>query len=206
VVEIFLPPLRERLGDVKLLANEFLARYAQQNGKQVTGFDNDAWSWILNYRWPGNVRELKNAVERAVIMARGAVITVDDITPRHLRPGADTGEHPAVTPPRRRASDRVGAGENGASMVLGMTRDELFEAFSRFLNARSDVARASTPPVVDVTGVVGAGPRCRGGGYRRRRTRSAGEGAFEGEAEETALAVSPVALAGAHDPMPRRAA
>src|SRR3954463_621390 len=71
VVEIFLPPLRERLGDVKLLANEFLARYAQQNGKQVTGFDNDAWSWILNYRWPGNVRELKNAVERAVIMARG---------------------------------------------------------------------------------------------------------------------------------------
>src|SRR6476659_10110904 len=139
VVEIFLPPLRERLGDVKLLANEFLARYAQQNGKQVTGFDSDAWSWILNYRWPGNVRELKNAVERAVIMARGPVITVEDITPRHLRPGADTGEHPAVTPPRRRASDRVAAGANGAQMVLGMTRDELFDEFSRFLNARGDV-------------------------------------------------------------------
>jgi len=121
VVEIFLPPLRERLGDVKLLANEFLARYAQQNGKQVTGFENDAWSWILNYRWPGNVRELKNAVERAVIMARGQVITVDDITPRHLRPGAETGEHPVVTTPRRRASDRASAGDNGASTVLGMT-------------------------------------------------------------------------------------
>jgi len=150
VVEIFLPPLRERLGDVKLLANEFLARYSQQNGKQVTGFDNDAWSWILNYRWPGNVRELKNAVERAVIMARGQVITVDDITPRHLRPGADTGEHPAVTPPRRRASDRVAAGGNGASMVLGMTRDELFEEFSRFVNARAGVARVSTPPGAEV--------------------------------------------------------
>src|SRR6187551_2523556 len=57
VVEIFLPPLRERLGDVKLLANEFLARYAQQNGKQVTGFDDAAWEWILSYTWPGNVRE-----------------------------------------------------------------------------------------------------------------------------------------------------
>jgi DNA-binding NtrC family response regulator len=146
VVEIFLPPLRERLGDVKLLANEFLARYAQQNGKHVTGFDNDAWGWILNYRWPGNVRELKNAVERAVIMARGAVITVDDITPRHLRPGADTGEHTAVSPPRRRATDRAVAGDNGSATVLGMTRDELFDAFSRFLSARSEVARASPVP------------------------------------------------------------
>ena len=158
VVEIFLPPLRERLGDVKLLANEFLARYAQQNGKQVTGFDNDAWSWILNYRWPGNVRELKNAVERAVIMARSAVITVDDITPRHLRPGADTGEHPAVTPPRRRASDRVAGGANGASMVLGMTRDELFDEFSRFVNARGDVARVSTPPSANVADGAASAP------------------------------------------------
>src|SRR5512138_147101 len=109
VVEIFLPPLRERLGDVKLLANEFLARYAQQNGKHVTGFDNDAWSWILNYRWPGNVRELKNAVERAVIMSSGATITAADITPRHLRPGADGTDAygSPSTPPRRRASDRV---------------------------------------------------------------------------------------------------
>jgi two-component system response regulator HydG len=102
VVEIFLPPLRERLGDVKLLANEFLARYAKQNGKQVTSFDNDAWSWILNYRWPGNVRELKNAVERAVIMASGPVITVADIAPRHLRPGAEGTDAygSPTTPPR----------------------------------------------------------------------------------------------------------
>src|SRR6185369_14121707 len=68
VVELFLPPLRERLGDVKLLANEFLVRYAEQNGKGLTGFDDGAWEWILSYNWPGNVRELKNAVERAVIM------------------------------------------------------------------------------------------------------------------------------------------
>src|SRR5581483_2348379 len=69
VVEIYLPPLRERVGDLKLLATEFLARFSQQNGKHITGFDSAAMDWIMSYHWPGNVRELKNAVERAVIMS-----------------------------------------------------------------------------------------------------------------------------------------
>jgi transcriptional regulator with PAS, ATPase and Fis domain len=85
VVELFLPPLRERLSDVRLLAEEFLARYSQQNGKRLTEFDESAWSWIHSYNWPGNVRELKNAVERAVIMARNETVSVHDIVPRHLR-------------------------------------------------------------------------------------------------------------------------
>jgi transcriptional regulator with PAS, ATPase and Fis domain len=87
VVEIDLPPLRERSQDIQLLANEFLARFAQQNGKTITGFDDAAWAWIMSYHWPGNVRELKNAVERAVIMCRGTTIGTDDIVPRHLRSG-----------------------------------------------------------------------------------------------------------------------
>src|SRR5688500_18122143 len=49
VVELFLPPLRERIGDIKLLANEFLARFGQQNGKTLTGFDEAAWDWIISY-------------------------------------------------------------------------------------------------------------------------------------------------------------
>jgi len=85
VVEIVLPPLRERADDIQLLANEFLARYAGQNGKQIIDFETPAWDWLLSYHWPGNVRELKNAVERAVIMARGNKITLHDIMPRHLR-------------------------------------------------------------------------------------------------------------------------
>jgi DNA-binding NtrC family response regulator len=85
VVEIFLPPLRERVGDIKLLANEFLARYAIENNKKINGFEDAAWDWILAYHWPGNVRELKNAVERAVIMTRANVIGAQDITPRHIR-------------------------------------------------------------------------------------------------------------------------
>jgi DNA-binding NtrC family response regulator len=88
VVELYLPPLRERVSDVQLLANEFLARFSQQNGKKLTGIDEGAWAWIHSYTWPGNVRELKNAIERAVIMARGEVVTANDIMPRHLRPPA----------------------------------------------------------------------------------------------------------------------
>ena len=87
VVEIDLPPLRERVDDIQLLANEFLGRFAQQNGKVLTGFEDAAWEWIMSYHWPGNVRELKNAVERAVIMSRGTTIGPSDIIPRHLRNG-----------------------------------------------------------------------------------------------------------------------
>jgi DNA-binding NtrC family response regulator len=87
LVEIDLPPLRERSQDIQLLANEFLGRFAQQNGKTITGFDDAAWAWLMSYHWPGNVRELKNAVERAVIMSRSATIGTEDIVPRHLRGG-----------------------------------------------------------------------------------------------------------------------
>jgi DNA-binding NtrC family response regulator len=89
VVDISLPPLRERANDIQLLANEFLERFAKENSKQVTGFEDPAWDWILSYHWPGNVRELKNAVERAVIMSRAPKITLRDVMPTHLRLGAD---------------------------------------------------------------------------------------------------------------------
>jgi len=85
VVELYLPPLRERMGDLRLLATEFLARFSQQNGKKVTEFDDAAMDWILSYSWPGNVRELKNAVERAVILSRASTIGLNDVVPRHLR-------------------------------------------------------------------------------------------------------------------------
>src|SRR5437868_12472620 len=90
VVEIYLPPLRERADDIQLLAKEFLARYASQNGKNITGFADDAWGWVVSYHWPGNVRELKNAVERAVIMSRGEKIALSDMMLRHLRAPVDS--------------------------------------------------------------------------------------------------------------------
>jgi DNA-binding NtrC family response regulator len=85
VVEIALPPLRDRADDLQLLASEFLERYSTQNGKKITGITDDAWQWVLTYHWPGNVRELKNTIERGVIMTRGDKLTLQDLMPRHMK-------------------------------------------------------------------------------------------------------------------------
>ena len=97
VVEIDLPPLRDRGSDVQLIAREFLARFAKDNGKKIDGFDEAALEWINAYTWPGNVRELRNAVEKAVIMARGNRVTLDDLVSRRHR--SFTGEFAMVSVP-----------------------------------------------------------------------------------------------------------
>ena len=84
VIPIYLPPLRERVSDIRLLAHEFLRRFAQANGKDIKGFSEGALEYLETYRWPGNVRELKNAIERAVILAKGDRIEVADLQPRHM--------------------------------------------------------------------------------------------------------------------------
>ena len=86
VVEIFLPPLRERPDDLPLLAQNFLREFAAMNHKAINGFSPDAMQALLNYRWPGNVRELRSAIERAVVLCRG-----DRITPRDLPPSVRSG-------------------------------------------------------------------------------------------------------------------
>ena len=82
VVNIEMPPLRARPGDLLPLATHFLQRFATENGKHVDGFDDDAIERIGAYRWPGNVRELENIMERAVVLCDGAKVTA-----RHLPAG-----------------------------------------------------------------------------------------------------------------------
>ena len=79
VIEIALPPLRERNGDVIVLAKAFLDRYGSENRKKVKGFSSQAIEAIEHYSWPGNVRELENRIKRAVIMAEGKIITREDL-------------------------------------------------------------------------------------------------------------------------------
>jgi DNA-binding NtrC family response regulator len=81
VVQIHLPPLRERKDDIPLMISAFLPEFAKENGKSITGIDNRARSALYKYDWPGNIRQLRNCVESAVVMCAGAVITVEDLPP-----------------------------------------------------------------------------------------------------------------------------
>jgi len=86
VVEILLPPLRERAGDIPLLAQSFLRDFARENGKSVSDFTTDATELLLTYSWPGNVRELRTAIESAVVLCRGQRISARDL-PLWVRQG-----------------------------------------------------------------------------------------------------------------------
>ena len=92
VVNIHIPPLRERSEDIPLLLNHYLAISATENGKALTGFTSEALKVLCAYAWPGNVRELRNAVERMVVMARGSALTLKDV-PADIRNGVDLALH-----------------------------------------------------------------------------------------------------------------
>ena len=84
VIHVEMPPLRARGGDVLLLAQHFVNRYAAQAGKRVTGLSPDAAERLLAYVWPGNVRELENCIERAIALTRHETIGLDDL-PEKIR-------------------------------------------------------------------------------------------------------------------------
>ncbi|MDY0040312.1 MAG: sigma-54 dependent transcriptional regulator, partial [Desulforhabdus sp.] len=78
VIEIEVPPLRKRKEDIAILAQHFLDRFRRETNKPITGIDQTALELLEAYEWPGNVRELENAIERAVVLARGRSLTKDD--------------------------------------------------------------------------------------------------------------------------------
>ncbi len=82
VINILLPPLRERTDDIPLLANHFLKRYNAQFERNISCFSRKAMETMLAYSWPGNVRELENVVERTVALEEEGEITLDDLPPR----------------------------------------------------------------------------------------------------------------------------
>ncbi len=116
VVEIALPPLRARVADIPMLAQTFLREFARENGKPVQGFKPEAMELIERYRWPGNVRELRTAVEHAVVLCRGEIVS-----PREL-PLTVRGEE---TPPLlSRTSRPVEGFTNGAPAELTVKEAE----------------------------------------------------------------------------------
>ncbi|MEE9124917.1 MAG: sigma 54-interacting transcriptional regulator, partial [candidate division NC10 bacterium] len=84
VISLPLPPLRDRRGDIPLLAYYFLRRYAAQSGKEVKGIAPETLELLEAYPWPGNVRELQNVMERGVVLAEGEMVTPAEL-PANLR-------------------------------------------------------------------------------------------------------------------------
>jgi DNA-binding NtrC family response regulator len=126
VFHLHVPPLRERREDIAPLAARFIASYAEQNGKPVEGLAAEALTTLEAYPWPGNVRELRNAIERAVVLARGSVIEVSDLPQRIVRP--------AVPLPRGRGESVEPLDEVERRAILG--------ALERFANNKTHTARA----------------------------------------------------------------
>ncbi len=87
VINVELPPLRDRISDIPLLVDHFLQQVCADAGKTVRGLTDDAMATLQRYRWPGNVRELQNVIERAVLLGKESVIGVDDL-PSSLTAGA----------------------------------------------------------------------------------------------------------------------
>jgi len=88
VVHIDIPPLRERPEDVPVLAEQFLAKFAQSMSRRPMRFSPEARDALAAYPWPGNVRELQNAIERAVVVGRGDVVRAEDLPLRVTRASA----------------------------------------------------------------------------------------------------------------------
>ena len=81
IVNIHIPPLRERKDDIPLLTATFLTELAEENHKAIEGIDSKARIALSNYSWPGNVRELRNCIESAVVLSKGTIVTLDDLPP-----------------------------------------------------------------------------------------------------------------------------
>src|SRR5262249_10184086 len=86
VVPINLPPLRERKGDISLLVDFFIRKYAEANNVSISTISDEALAALGKYSWPGNVRELQNYIERAIVFSRDGHLSLD-LLPPHVRGG-----------------------------------------------------------------------------------------------------------------------
>lgn len=135
-ITLSIPPLRQRDGDAALLAHAFLEKFNSQQGRSIRGFKPDAIEAIENHPWPGNVREMQNVIKRAVIMAEGSQITLDDLAlktdqeeaePINLRKVREDAERKAVLRAMARSNGNVAM----AADLLGISRPTLYDLMSR---------------------------------------------------------------------------
>jgi two-component system NtrC family response regulator len=135
-IVITIPPLRERVGDAALLAHHFRNKFCIQEKRSSLNFSKEAISAIESHAWPGNVREMENCIKRAVIMADGPLINVDDLglqagtsemEPINLRQVRDKAEYDALM----KALARVDGNVVKAAELLGVSRPTIYDLMNR---------------------------------------------------------------------------
>jgi len=136
-IRLEIPPLRQRQGDIVTIARAFLHRQAQQQGRSIRGFSEDAIAAMNAHDWPGNVRELENRVKRAVIMADGAQVTAEDLelaVPEEahpvctLRQAREEAERRAI----RQALALADGNLSRTAEILGITRPTLYSVLEKY--------------------------------------------------------------------------
>lgn len=136
-IEIRLPSLRERQGDVDLLANHFLRVYTERYRKKISGFDAGALQSLREHPWPGNVRELDHAIERAVLLSPGPMIRSTDLGLRAPAPaGSVRLEEMSLEEVEKHLIQRTLAKHGGnvskAADALGLSRSALYRRLEKF--------------------------------------------------------------------------
>ncbi|MBL8600582.1 MAG: sigma-54-dependent Fis family transcriptional regulator [Myxococcales bacterium] len=136
VLRVHLPPLRDRREDLPSLIEHFRARFAREQGRELVAFSSEATRALLGYDWPGNIRQLENAVERAVTLAQGNTVALDDLPPEALGARLSEGAEVALgkegldleaTLERiersllRQALERAGGVRTNAAKILGLS-------------------------------------------------------------------------------------
>lgn len=146
VITLTQPPLRERIGDIPLLLEHFLAEFNAQNGKHIAGFSESAVQILQRYNWPGNVRELVNIVERSVVLAKGTIIAAEDLPDNLRRQVAlpdlnnsrqnNTPLKAALANPERQilleALEGHGWNRQNTAKALGINRTTLYKKMKKF--------------------------------------------------------------------------
>jgi len=142
VINLEIPPLRDRINDIPLLAQQFVEAVCRETGRSFTGFSDEATATLQNYGWPGNVRELQNVVERAILLGKGPIITVDDLPQQMLSRGAPrvrpvdghSLKEALEAPERQIIIDTLKAhswNRNQTAETLGINRTTLYKKMKR---------------------------------------------------------------------------
>ena len=145
VVNIVIPALRQRVGDIPLLVDHFLREAAETCGREVEGFDGDAMAALEAYAWPGNVRQLENVVERAVLLARGDILTCEDLPPELT--GRPNSQFDGMASPGDSASVSLGdvSGKTLREALEGPERQIILQALRS-----NNWNRAATADALDI--------------------------------------------------------